>query len=210
MDKRERAERAKEEDAILNKVLLWIAGAVVFEALLLLLNKFYVNPIVRDIPIQAGILSALKVLIFIFPLCFVAAVVWMAQTKKKGGKLGFSIALSTIFAALSVCAIIARFYKDVGVRFLYVAVPVAAVLAMIYYLYQREFFIVTLLGAGGLMGLWLLQRKEGHAALVYTCLIALGVVLVACVVVARLLQSKDGVLVLKGKSYQVLDRKSVV
>ena len=43
MDKRERAQRAKQEDALLNRVLAWIAGAVVLEALLLLLDRYYVN-----------------------------------------------------------------------------------------------------------------------------------------------------------------------
>ena len=45
MNKKEqqKAQRAREEDIVLTKVLWWILGAVELEALLLLLNKVYVN-----------------------------------------------------------------------------------------------------------------------------------------------------------------------
>ena len=49
MNKRERTERARQEDAVLNKVLYWIVGAVVLEFLLLLVNRFYIKYTVATI-----------------------------------------------------------------------------------------------------------------------------------------------------------------
>ena len=209
MDKRERTERAKQEDAILNKVLLWIVGAVVLEALLLLLNKYYVEYIVDDIDIAVAIHNVLPVLAVIFAIGFVACGVWAIALFRQKKKNGLAVALTVIFAALAGCSVIARWVPNgTGIRFLYVAVPVAAVLAMIYYLYQREFFLVALLSTAGLAGLWLLQRREGHAAFVYTCLIVLGVALVACAAVTWILQSAKGVLVLGGKQVRILPKKA--
>lgn len=209
MDKRERTERAKQEDAILNKVLLWIVGAVVLEALLLLLNKYYVHYIVADIPIAAAIHKILPILVVVFGVCFVICCIWAITMHRQQKKTGLAMALTIIFAALTVCSAVARWIPNgTGIRLLYVGVPVIAVLAMIYYLYQREFFVVALLSTAGLAGLWLLQRRGGHATFVYTCLIALGIVLVACVVLAWRLQSNRGEITLKGKPVQVFPKKA--
>lgn len=204
MDKREKAERAKQEDAVLNKVLLWIVGAVVLEALLLLLNKFYVNYGIEQIPIAAGLHKALPVLALLFAAGCVGSVVWAVQSKQKGKEIRLPIALAAVAAALALCCAVIRLVPSVtGIRFLYVAVPVTAVLAMVYYLYQKEFFVVAALSAAGLAGLWLLQRREGHVALVYVCLIGLGVLLAACAVLARMLQAKRGILMVKGKEIRI-------
>lgn len=209
MNKRDRAERARQEDAVLNKVLLWIVGAVVLEALLLLLNKYYVDYIVADIPIMLAIHEALPIAAVVFALLLAACGVWAWIWHQKGKKVGLPTGLTIAFAALAVCAVIARWVPNgTGIRFLYVAVPVVAVLAMIYYLYQREFFLVSVISAAGLCGLWLLQRREGHETFVYTCLIALGVALVGCAVVAWVLQSAKGALILRGKQVQLLPKKA--
>ena len=209
MDKRERAERAKQEDAILNKVLLWIVGAVVLEALLLLLNKYYVHYIVADIPIAQALNRILPILAVVFAVGFAACGAWSIALLRQQKKNGLPVALTIICAALALCCAIARWVPNgTGIRFLYVAVPVAAVLAMIYYLYQREFFLVALLSTAGLVGLWLIQRRAGHEAFVYACLIVLGVALVACVAVSWILQSSKGILILGGKQVRVLPKKA--
>ena len=56
MDKRVKTERARQEDAVLHKVLYWIVGAVVLEFLLLLVNRFYVKYTVADL--QSGAVEA--------------------------------------------------------------------------------------------------------------------------------------------------------
>ena len=209
MDKRERTERAKQEDAILNKVLLWIVGAVVLEALLLLLNKYYVHYIVADIEIAAALHKILPILAVVCAVGFVLCGIWTLTLYRQKKKMRLAAALTIIFAALAVCSAVARWIPNgTGVRLLYVGVPVIAVLAMIYYLYQREFFLVALLSTAGLAGLWLNQRRDGHPAVVYTGLIALGVILVACVVLAWRLQSNRGMVTLKGKQVQLLPKQA--
>lgn len=51
-----------------------------------------------------------------------------------------------------------------------VVVPALGVLMMVYYLYQREFFASVLVGALGLLGLWMF-RSFGTGTMYYGCLI---------------------------------------
>ena len=53
--KEQQAQRAKQEDVVLNKVLWWIVGAVVLEVLLLLLNKVYANYTVEQIELAKSL-----------------------------------------------------------------------------------------------------------------------------------------------------------
>ena len=73
MNKKEQkaAQRAREEDVVLTKVLWWILGAVVLEALLLLLNKVYVHYTAAQINMVLGIQAAFNVLAIVLPICFV-------------------------------------------------------------------------------------------------------------------------------------------
>lgn len=208
MDKREkmeRAERTKQEDAILNRVLFWIAGAVVLEALLLLLNRFYVDFNASDtsIAIAVGLEVAIKILAVAFPICFVVCVAWAVMTKRSGKKNGLPLILSAVAGVLSVCVLVVLFFYSSGIRMLYILVPVMAVLALVYYLYQREFFTITALCAGGILGVWLIHRNT-RAPLLYSYFVVLAVVLLAVVIVGRILQGNGGVLKLGEKSYSLL------
>ncbi|MBM6870969.1 hypothetical protein H7U37_07225 [Pseudoflavonifractor phocaeensis] len=196
MDKRDKAaERAKREDAILNRVLIWIAGSVVFEALLLLLNRYYVEyDTTEEILIAKGIYDATGVLSFVLPVCFVGALIWWVLSRRKSKKTLVPQIVTTILALLSVSAILTHFFVESGVKALYVGVPCVAVLALVYYLYQREFFVVMLVGAVSLLGLWMLSKRPAHGFLVYAYLIVELAALVAAILVIRKLQDGRGVL----------------
>ena len=43
MDKKLNAEKARQEDSALNKALLWVAGAIILEILLVLIDRYYIN-----------------------------------------------------------------------------------------------------------------------------------------------------------------------
>ena len=60
--KEQQAQRAKQEDVVLNKVLWWIVGAVVLEVLLLLLNKVYANYTVEQIELAKSLRDVFSVL----------------------------------------------------------------------------------------------------------------------------------------------------
>ena len=101
--------------------------------------------------------------------------------------------LTTITGVLAACALIVRFYDKTGIKALYVGVPCLAVLALIYYLYQREFFIMSLMGGAGLLGLWLLNRRAAPPLEVYGYLAVEIAFLVAVAVCSHLLQERGGV-----------------
>lgn len=74
-------------------------------------------------------------------------------------------------------------------RFLTVLVPAVAVLAVIYYLFQHDFFCISLISAGGLLSL-LLYRKlyYSHPGLIRCGYVLALLLLAAAVVVLILLQ----------------------
>ena len=206
--KEQQAQRAKQEDEILNKVLWWIVGSVILEMLLLLLNKVYVNYTVDQIDLAYSLRGVFQVLAIVLPICFVVVLgVWLAA-RKSGRLVRLTGGLTLVFLALAVCAVVIRVFDSSGVKFLYLAVPAVAVLALIYYLYQREFFFSAVLSALGLLGIKLLPRIKGASVIGYGYAVALAVILVAALVVFRMLQKNEGKLSVKGKLTQVLPKSA--
>ena len=139
--KEQQIQRAKQEDAILTKVLWWIVGAVVLEALLLLLNQVYSHYTPAQIPLalalrpaQIPLALALRHvftgLAIALPICFVLLLIWAVKARKSGKHAGLSAALAIIALALAACAVVIRVFDESGIRLLYVAVPAVAVLAL--------------------------------------------------------------------------------
>lgn len=209
MDRKEKqAQRAKQEDEILNKVLWWIVGSVILEMLLLLLNKVYVNYTIDQIELAYSLRGAFQVLAIALPICFVVMlVVWLAA-RKAGRLVRLAGGLTLVFLVLAVCAVVIRIFDNSGVKFLYLGVPAVAVLALIYYLYQREFFFSALLSALGLLGIKLLPRIKGASVVGYGYAVALAVILMVALVVFRMLQKNEGKLSVKGKLTQVLPKNA--
>ena len=185
--KEQQAQRAKQEDVVLNKVLWWIVGAVVLEALLLLLNKVYANYTVEQIELAKSLRDVFSVLMIALPICFVVLLIWAVAARKSGKFTRLSSVLAGVMLALAVCAVVIRVFDESGIRLLYVAVPAVAVLALIYYLYQREFFFAAVLSALGLLGVKVVPYHFGFPAIAYGYAVVLGVALVGAVVVFRVL-----------------------
>lgn len=204
--KEQQAQRAKQEDVVLNKVLWWIVGSVILEALLLLLNRVYVNYTASEIEFAYSLRGVFKVLAIVLPICFVVLVgLWLAA-RKSGKLVKLTGVLALIALILAVCAVIVRIFDVSGVKFLYIAVPVVAVLALIYYLYQREFFVSAVFCALGLLGIKLLPRVRGASLVGYAYAVALAVLLVAAVVLFRMMQKSQGKLTVKGTPMQVFPK----
>lgn len=196
MKKEDRLAKKQREDQALNRVLWWFGGAVVLEFFLLLLNRFYINFDVQGIDLAAGIFRFLQIAAWVTLALAVAGVIWWVVCKKKGGKTFLPGVCALAFAVLFVCAFAAGMWGELGVQFLYVAVPVAAVLALIYYLYQKEFFLVALLGGLTLFAMWA-YRKLAYVNLwlVYGIFIAVAVATVVAVIFFVVLQRGKGRLV---------------
>lgn len=206
--KEQQAQRAKQEDEILNKVLWWIVGSVILEMLLLLLNKVYVNYTVDQIELAYSLRGVFQVLAIVLPICFVVMLALWLAARKAGHLVRLAGGLTLVFLVLAVCAVVIRIFDNSGVKFLYLAVPAVAVLALIYYLYQREFFFSALLSALGLLGIKLLPRIKGASVIGYGYAVALAVIVVAALVVFRMLQKNEGKLSVKGKLTRILPKNA--
>lgn len=193
--KEERAAKKQREDQALNRVLLWFGGAVVLEFFLLLLNRFYINFDAGGVSLARGIFRFLRIFAWVCLAAAVALGAWWGRQKAKGGKsflpgLGFVVAL-----ALFCCALISGFWKTTGVQFLYVCVPVTAVLALVYYLYQREFFLVAVQGGLALFTLWFYRKLiYVQSQTVYVIFAVTAVLTLGAVVIFALLQKNKGTL----------------
>ena len=104
--KEQQAQRAKQEDVVLNKVLWWIVGAVVLEALLLLLNKVYANYTVEQIELAKSLRDVFSVLMIALPICFVVLLIWAVAARKSGKFTRLSSVLAGVMLALAVCAVV--------------------------------------------------------------------------------------------------------
>ena len=88
MDKKQREARRQQEDIALQRGLLWVVGAVVLEALLVLLNRFYFHAdLETEVNIYLGLHEVLRVMRMASPVAVVLALVWTAWQLKQG-KIG--------------------------------------------------------------------------------------------------------------------------
>lgn len=193
MKKEERAAKKRREDQALNRVLWWFGGAVVLEFFILLLNRFYINFDRGGLALAQGLALALRVLVWTSLAAAVGCGIWWWLRRRKEGKTFLPGALTIAATALCLCALVASLWRTVGVQFLCLSVPAAAVLALIYYLYQREFFLVALHGSVALFAMWGYRKfifvlPRTAYGLMAVC--AVGVL--ALEVVTFLLQRHDG------------------
>ena len=177
--KEQQMQRERQEDVVLNKVLWWIVGAVVLEFLLLLLNRFYSYYTPDGIALAQALRTVFTVLGIVLPLCFLALLAWYRSARRSGKGTRLSGALTLIALALAVCAVVIAVFRASGIQFLYIAVPAVAVLALIYYLYQHEFFLIAVLSALGILAVHLVPRADLSALIAYGYAVALAVILAA-------------------------------
>lgn len=208
---RQRTEKQRREDAALTKTLYWLVGAVLLEGLLFLIKRFLVDYEITEESVNLAIMvsyvvGAAAVVGVVLAVVFIALAV---MRRKKNGAQGFLIwALGVFSLGLGVmCALIWRYRAD-AVSLLMYLIPVAAVLALIYYLYQREFFSEALCSALGILGVWLVFKNVYQSPSMYAAIAGVAVLLVLVAVFTGLLQSKKGALALKSGPVQILPEKA--
>lgn len=200
MDRNEREARRHQEDQALNKALIWVGAAIVLEFLLVLVNRYYINytttteSINRVLAIQAALIG----LLWVSMAAVVVCVVWMLLRLSKNGNAVLPGVLAIVATALFLCSHVLLNFRDSGLRMLFWLVPAWAALALVYYLYQREFFFSALISGVGVLGLWFV-RHAGAGSLYTIVAVVLIVLLVAGLF---LLKQKKGLLTLgKGKAH---------
>ena len=189
MDKKQREERRRQEDIALQRGLLWVAGAMVLEALLVLVNRFYINFTLTDAGVNAYLALGkwLPVLRNVTLIGAALALVWTLLQLKKGGKFGWPLIGAIALGAVSVCAHVAVKYQGPGMNMLFWLVAAWALLAMMFYIYQREFFLGAAACGMSVLGLWF--ARYGAAGRLESGLLTAGI---AAVGLAALWLKKNG------------------
>lgn len=208
MDKKEKASQAQKDDETLNKVLLWFAGAVILELVVLLVNRYHFHYHTTEIEFAAGFYQFMKVAQYgALALC-AACIAWAVDRRKKWGRVSLlPVVAASVLGAVGIILILCLRFGSASVEVLQVAVPAAAVLVLIFYLYQLEFFTASFLGALGLLGLWLYRKASGeYRAMVIGFLVVAAAFLIAALVLSIRVQKSNGVWKSKGTEYQIVPR----
>jgi hypothetical protein len=205
-----KSEKERQEDVALNRALLWVAAAVILEGLLMLVNRFYVNFYTDEVSIAVAISVMLRVFGVAGLVAFVAGIVWYrwAKGKEKPTLPPAAVLVGGLLVA-AFCAILWVFYSS-GVTLLFALIPAMAVLALVYYLYQRECFLTIALTGVAIFGMWLVRRGSAgpYAGLIRGYLILAAVLAVLALAALAALRGKQGVLAVKGKELQLLPKKA--
>ena len=193
------------EDRAFAQMLLWVATAVVVEVIMLLLNRFYVHARVSELGFKVPMYKVLTAFPIVGTILFVVFLVAAVKVRRSD-----SLHDGTLQAAVACTGfggLLLRNMETAIAPMVLVVVPALGVLMMVYYLYQREFFASVLVGALGLLGLWLF-RSFGTGTMYYGCLILALVVALVGVVLAGKAKAKDGVITLGGQDYQLFQPES--
>lgn len=212
MENNKKANRNKQEDIALTRALIWFGAAMVLEFLLLLVNKYYINftadSAAIDLALTLG--SVIKVTT-VLGLLGAAVCGFFGWKRFKGdGTFPFLwlVLTVTVLAVGISSGLIVLFYRA-AVELLYILVPAAAVLALVYYLYQREFFFSACCTGVGLLGLWLVRKNNGNHDLLVALYTVIGVViLLAILLLALYLKKNQGILTIKNRQLSVLPKNS--
>ena len=212
MDRNEREARRRQEDRALNKALIWVGVSIILEFLLVLVNRYYINfnssveSINRAVAIQAALIGLRWVSLAAVVIC----VVWMLFQLSKNGKAVLPGVLSIAAAALLLCSHVILQFKDSGLRMLFWLVPAWAALALVYYLYQREFFYSAFYTGLGTMLLWMLRHKDSTVdpsssrLTTYVFLAIVAILMVLGLVMLLQARKNGGVWSLAGREVRVL------
>lgn len=189
MDKKQREERRRQEDIALQRGLLWVAGAIMLEALLVLVNRFYINFTLTDAGINAYLAlgKCLPILRNVALVGAALALVWTVLRLKKGGKFGWPLIGAIALGAVAVCAHVVFKFQGPGMSMLFWLVAAWAVLAMMFYIYQREFFLGAAACGMSVLGLWF--ARYGAAGRLESGLLTAGIAVVG---LAALWLKKNG------------------
>lgn len=206
--KQAKAAKAKAEEAALNRILCWIVGGSVLEFLLMLLNRYYYYWRVEEINIQTALSVAVKILAVAALACAGAAAFWWKGARQNGKSVNLPATLFFFMLGVSAGCFAAWFFSGPGIQLMYVAVPVVVILALVYYLYQREFFLLGCAGALVLLTIWVCSRGlgGGSAILAYVCAIVSVLAVMAVAALCRMAQTGGGVVEIGGRKRKLFPK----
>lgn len=210
MEKNQKDEQRRQEDVALNRGLMWVGAAVVLELLLLLVNKYFVNYYTtpESINLAYAFMVGLKAVRIISLVGAVLCVLWTVLRLKKDGKAGVPIVMLIGSLGLMFCSHVALCFQGPGLRMLFILVPAWAALALVYYLYQREFFCSAACTGLGAVALWMIRHGGGDPMTMYGFLALAGVLLVIGAVVLGGVRQSHGEMSVFGRKVQLLPQET--
>lgn len=157
LEKGKREQRHQEEDAAFNRMLLWLLGAVLVELFIMLVKRIYVNYL-AGVAVVNVLWNFFHIFTFLGAALTVAGIVWAVLNYRNGKPALMPCICTAVVAGLWVMSGLGYFLLDVGMNIMMILPAVAAVLIVVYFLYQRVFFLNTLVTVGGLLVLWLYRQ----------------------------------------------------
>lgn len=207
MGKQKRSEKQHAQIDVIDRVVIWFGVALVFELYLLAVNRFYIHYRVREIEFAASLDKMFGVLVYVALALCAVCVAWSVVRKNKSRELPLGLAF--LFAILSASALLFRMYGGVSVQVMQVVIPAIAVLALVYHLYQKEYFAITVLGGLCIFGLWLYRRSSAeHPAFCFGYMVFFTVLAAATLIFALVLQRGNGMLKRGGKQIMILQKNA--
>ena len=101
-NKQVRAAKAKEEEAVLNRILYWFAGSAVLEFILMVFNRFLYHYVAGEIPLMTALHACLRYVAVGALACALAAVFWWNSARRSGKSTTLPAALGLFMAGLAV------------------------------------------------------------------------------------------------------------
>ena len=154
-----KADRVKEENAILNKCLGMLGVLVIAEIYFLICYRFFVQGTMQSLVTTSKVIGAVSWIGL--AAAVVGIILAVAHRGKKHARWGNWLALLGAVLFLGGRLMLAIY--PVGTTVVCVAVPLLALAGFVYYLYQKEFFCSGLGLGVAVFGMWLSRRAAGSA-----------------------------------------------
>lgn len=190
-DKGKREQRHEQEDAAFNKMLLWLVGAVAVELLILLVKQIYVN-FIAGVTVAKVLNQFFQVFTFLGVVLAAAGIVWAVLNYRKGKSAVMPCICAAVAAGLWVLSVLGYHLYPVGMDIMMVLPAMGAVLIVVYFLYQRVFFLNALLTGSGLLVLWLYRQYYTSHPTTIRLFFAVDFVLLAAGLVLSFLLRRGG------------------
>ncbi|MCI8651003.1 MAG: hypothetical protein HFF05_00990 [Oscillospiraceae bacterium] len=203
-----KAAKAKEEEATINRILCWVVGGSVLEFLLMLLNRYWSHYTAAQIDFRVALGTAVKILAVAALACAAGALFWWNNAWKSGKGMYVPGTLCLFMTGVSVSCFAAWGFSGQGLMLMCYVVPAVVILAIIYNLYQREFFLVACQSALSLMGIWLCEKGTGgaYAPVCYAYVVVSTLLLLLAAGLCRKAQGNEGKVDVKGTKYRVFSK----
>ncbi len=201
VEKRQRDRRY--EDYMTNRIL-----AVFTYAFLLILGLMFAYRMYTGIDTMFATQKVLYVIAAVAAAGMIAAIVRALTSPAPEFKVFCAKNIAVGCAILAFCAFCGAYFTSSGVRMMYVFVPIVSALLLVYLLYPRDFFFISLVSACAAVLLWYMSRASGDGfiwvrgvkagKLLYGFIAAI-VLLGAYTAVVLKLKKSEGVLKIKGE-----------